>query len=126
MLSKFLVATIAATGVNAARPWVNEPDTGLEEFLGADFPTGQLPDLDDIVGLPDFDCTFNLSGITFDSQTTLSVFFQNAQKIISVTCTNGYKSLHATTCPPRTFVIPPDIFKINMSIKKPGDVLTLY
>ncbi|KAL2862439.1 S-2-hydroxy-acid oxidase [Aspergillus lucknowensis] len=38
----------------ATRPFLNEPDTGIEEVLG-DTPEGTLPDLENIVGLPDFD-----------------------------------------------------------------------
>ncbi|KAL4786390.1 FMN-dependent dehydrogenase [Aspergillus varians] len=38
----------------ATRPFVNEPDTGIDDALG-DTPQGSLPDLEDIVGLPDFD-----------------------------------------------------------------------
>ncbi|KAH8173263.1 FMN-dependent dehydrogenase domain-containing protein [Sarocladium implicatum] len=38
----------------AARPFLNEPDTGIELALG-DLPVGELPDLETMVGLPDFD-----------------------------------------------------------------------
>ncbi|KAE8153358.1 S-2-hydroxy-acid oxidase [Aspergillus avenaceus] len=38
----------------ATRPFLNEPDTGIEDVLG-DTPAGSLPDLKQIVGLPDFD-----------------------------------------------------------------------
>lgn len=44
--------------VNAARPFLNEPDTGLTLFLGNDAPaeaSGTLIPLDDIVTIPDFD-----------------------------------------------------------------------
>lgn len=47
-------STFIATSF-AARPFLNEPDTGLQEFLGDDFPVGQLPELIDIQGAPDFD-----------------------------------------------------------------------
>ncbi|KAL4924592.1 FMN-dependent dehydrogenase [Aspergillus undulatus] len=38
----------------ATRPFLNEPDTAIEDVLG-DTPTGTLPSLDDILGLPDFE-----------------------------------------------------------------------
>ncbi|KAI0008232.1 FMN-dependent alpha-hydroxy acid dehydrogenase [Xylariaceae sp. FL0662B] len=38
----------------AARPFLNEPDTGFDEYF-ADLPAGELPPLDKLVGLPDFD-----------------------------------------------------------------------
>lgn len=56
MLSKSL--TLAAAGLaavaNAARPFLNEPDTGLEEVV-SNISTGSLPSLDTMVGLPDFE-----------------------------------------------------------------------
>lgn len=47
-------AALLAGGAMAARPFLNEPDTGIELVLG-DLPAGQLPDLDDMVAIPDFD-----------------------------------------------------------------------
>ncbi|KAI1654496.1 FMN-dependent alpha-hydroxy acid dehydrogenase [Daldinia decipiens] len=41
-------------GALAARPFLNEPDTGFDEYF-ADLPAGELPPLEKIVGLPDFD-----------------------------------------------------------------------
>ncbi|KAI0848779.1 FMN-dependent alpha-hydroxy acid dehydrogenase [Daldinia vernicosa] len=41
-------------GALAARPFLNEPDTGFDEYF-ADLPAGELPPLDQLVGLPDFD-----------------------------------------------------------------------
>ncbi|PSN61080.1 (S)-2-hydroxy-acid oxidase [Corynespora cassiicola Philippines] len=38
----------------AARPFLNEPDTGIDAVLGS-VANGTLPDLDSIVGLPDFE-----------------------------------------------------------------------
>ncbi|KAL4871200.1 hypothetical protein BDV12DRAFT_32109 [Aspergillus spectabilis] len=38
----------------ATRSFLNEPDTGIEDVHG-DTPLGTLPDLEDIIGLPDFD-----------------------------------------------------------------------
>ncbi|KAL2754201.1 hypothetical protein ACRALDRAFT_1081332 [Sodiomyces alcalophilus JCM 7366] len=43
-----------ASGALAARPFLSEPDTGIDAVLG-DTPEGSLPDLDDLVGLPDFE-----------------------------------------------------------------------
>lgn len=55
MFSKVLtVAAATAVGVNAARPYLNEPDTGILDVLG-DLAVGSLPELDQMVGLPDFD-----------------------------------------------------------------------
>lgn len=53
--SVFTAAAVAVAGVSAARPWLNEPDTGLEAVV-SNISVGQLPPLDEIVGLPDFDC----------------------------------------------------------------------
>ncbi|KAL2821295.1 FMN-dependent dehydrogenase, partial [Aspergillus cavernicola] len=38
----------------ATRPFLNEPDTAIDDVLG-DTPEGSLPDLENILGLPDFD-----------------------------------------------------------------------
>ncbi|KAL4902787.1 hypothetical protein BDW74DRAFT_180486 [Aspergillus multicolor] len=38
----------------ATRPFLNEPDTAIEDVLG-DTPEGTLPDLENILGLPDFE-----------------------------------------------------------------------
>lgn len=38
----------------AARPFLNEPDTGLQIDLGST-PAGELPSIDELVGLPDFE-----------------------------------------------------------------------
>ncbi|KAH6652435.1 FMN-dependent dehydrogenase [Truncatella angustata] len=48
----FLAYIASALG---ARPFLNEPDTGLLDAIGYDFPVGQLPDLEDMIGLPDFE-----------------------------------------------------------------------
>ncbi|OWP04408.1 hypothetical protein B2J93_4413 [Marssonina coronariae] len=53
MHSLFSLLPFAAT-VLATRPFLNEPDTGIEQALGGT-AVGTLPDLDSIVGLPDFD-----------------------------------------------------------------------
>ncbi|TDZ28818.1 Hydroxyacid oxidase 1 [Colletotrichum spinosum] len=49
-----LLASALASGAIAARPFLNEPDTGLEGVL-PDRKAGALPELDDMIGLPDFD-----------------------------------------------------------------------
>lgn len=55
MLSKTFTLMAAGLGaVNAARPFLNEPDTGLEEVVG-NVTVGSLPSLDSMVGLPDFE-----------------------------------------------------------------------
>lgn len=43
-----------AVGALAARPFLSEPETGIEDAIG-DTPKGTLPDLDDMIGLPDFE-----------------------------------------------------------------------
>lgn len=54
-----LVASIGLIGTSSAfNVFVNEPDTGLTTFLGADTPaeaSGTLISLDNIVTIPDFD-----------------------------------------------------------------------
>ncbi|KKY30223.1 putative cytochrome mitochondrial precursor [Diaporthe ampelina] len=52
--SVFTVAAVAVAGASAAREWLNEPDTGLEAVV-SNISVGQLPPLDEMVGLPDFD-----------------------------------------------------------------------
>lgn len=47
-------AALLASGAMAARPFLNEPDTGIDLVLG-DLPVGELPDIDDMVAIPDFD-----------------------------------------------------------------------
>ncbi|OLN83334.1 Cytochrome b2, mitochondrial 4 [Colletotrichum chlorophyti] len=49
-----LIASTLASGAIAARPFLNEPDTGIDGILG-DIAIGQLPNLTAMVGLPDFD-----------------------------------------------------------------------
>ncbi|KAJ4414497.1 hypothetical protein N0V82_007894 [Gnomoniopsis sp. IMI 355080] len=55
MVSKYLAVTAAALqSVNAARPFLEAPDTGLADIV-SNVTVGSLPELDDMVGLPDFD-----------------------------------------------------------------------
>ena len=49
-----LLTVALTTGALAARPFLNEPDTGIDDVLG-DLPQGTLPDLKSMIGLPDFD-----------------------------------------------------------------------
>ncbi|KAI1468303.1 FMN-dependent alpha-hydroxy acid dehydrogenase [Daldinia caldariorum] len=49
-----LLSLSVLSGVLAARPFLNEPDTGFDEYF-ADLPAGELPPLEKLVGLPDFD-----------------------------------------------------------------------
>ncbi|EOO02645.1 putative cytochrome b2 protein [Phaeoacremonium minimum UCRPA7] len=52
---KYFYSGILLTSVAlAARPFLNEPDTGITDVLG-DLPKGQLPNLTDIVALNDFE-----------------------------------------------------------------------
>lgn len=53
-----LATVLASTAVQAARPFLNEPDTGLQTFLeGNDsLPNaGELFPLEDVWTIPDFD-----------------------------------------------------------------------
>lgn len=45
-------AALAATAL-AARPFLSEPDTAIDDVLG-DTPDGTLVDLEQMIGLPDF------------------------------------------------------------------------
>ncbi|WZH39369.1 Cytochrome b2 mitochondrial [Fusarium acuminatum] len=49
-----ILASALISGAMAARPFLEQPDTGLELVLG-DLPKGKLPELDQMVGLPDFE-----------------------------------------------------------------------
>ena len=49
----FRLAALAHVAL-AARPFLNEPPNGYEEFHG-NIPAGTLPPLETIAGLPDFD-----------------------------------------------------------------------
>ena len=44
-----------ATTALAVRPFLNEPDTDLEDCVGPNFPKGQLLNLSDIWSIPDFE-----------------------------------------------------------------------
>lgn len=50
-----LITATLASGVFAARPFINEPDTGIVDALGANFPVGSLPDIKNMVALNDFE-----------------------------------------------------------------------
>lgn len=49
-----LLTAVLASGASAARPFLNEPDTGIEEFLGGVEP-GVLPNISAVTSLNDFD-----------------------------------------------------------------------
>ncbi|KAH6950594.1 hypothetical protein HG530_011237 [Fusarium avenaceum] len=49
-----ILASALISGAMAARPFLEQPDTGLELVLG-DLPKGKLPKLDQMIGLPDFE-----------------------------------------------------------------------
>lgn len=49
-------ASLAATAVLAAEPFLNEPDTGLTDYLaGTNYTEGTLPPLKDMRAVLDFD-----------------------------------------------------------------------
>ncbi|TIA61400.1 FMN-dependent alpha-hydroxy acid dehydrogenase [Aureobasidium pullulans] len=52
-MKSIIFATLTSLAL-AARPYLNEPDTGIDDALG-DTPNGTLPALENIVGLPDFE-----------------------------------------------------------------------
>ena len=53
----------------AARPFLNEPDTGIDEQLAAFVANDTLPPLDSLAGLPDFQWVgrnyMNISAYTY-------------------------------------------------------------
>lgn len=49
-----LSGAVLASGALAARPFLNEADTGIEEAI-TDLPVGELPPLEAMVGLPDYE-----------------------------------------------------------------------
>ncbi|KAH7324236.1 hypothetical protein B0I35DRAFT_369303 [Stachybotrys elegans] len=51
---QILVSAAMASGVMAARPFLESPDTGIEMQLGA-LPDNELPNVTSIVGIPDFE-----------------------------------------------------------------------
>lgn len=51
---QFLSGAMLASSALAARPWLNEADTAIELAL-PDLPVGELPDLEAMVGLPDYE-----------------------------------------------------------------------
>ncbi|KFA73942.1 hypothetical protein S40288_00950 [Stachybotrys chartarum IBT 40288] len=56
MVRSALVASQLIAAAAAVRPFVNEPDTGLQDFLfSTNYTEGTLPPLRDMRGLPDFD-----------------------------------------------------------------------
>jgi L-lactate dehydrogenase (cytochrome) len=55
MHSSFFCLGFVAAAL-AAEPWINAPDTGLEDYLySTNYTDGSLPLLKDIRGVPDFD-----------------------------------------------------------------------
>lgn len=47
---------VTACRVLAAEPWLNEPDTGLVDYLAStNYTVGTLPLLKDMRAIPDFD-----------------------------------------------------------------------
>ncbi|KAF2179607.1 FMN-dependent alpha-hydroxy acid dehydrogenase [Zopfia rhizophila CBS 207.26] len=52
--TRHIIQTPSAVETLAARPFLNEPDTGIDDALGQ-IPTHSLPNLTEIFGLPDFE-----------------------------------------------------------------------
>jgi isopentenyl diphosphate isomerase/L-lactate dehydrogenase-like FMN-dependent dehydrogenase len=52
--ASLLLSTLSAT-VQATRPFLNEPDTLASEQYGEIQQGGELPTVDDVIGIPDFD-----------------------------------------------------------------------
>jgi isopentenyl diphosphate isomerase/L-lactate dehydrogenase-like FMN-dependent dehydrogenase len=65
---RFAVLALASVAL-AARPFINEPDTGIDGQLGAFAANGTLPPLKTLAGLPDFDWAarnyMNLTAYTY-------------------------------------------------------------
>jgi isopentenyl diphosphate isomerase/L-lactate dehydrogenase-like FMN-dependent dehydrogenase len=63
------VGLIFASVALASRPFLNEPDTGIDDQLGSIVANGSLPPLKSLVGLPDFDWAarhyMNVSAYTY-------------------------------------------------------------
>lgn len=55
MRSYQLLQILFVVSAQAARPWLDEPDTGKLLQYGNLTVGGELPDIEDIIGLPDFD-----------------------------------------------------------------------
>ena len=53
MRTTAFASAVLIAGAFAARPFLDEPDTGIDEVLGT-VPVGSLPNLVDMVGLNDF------------------------------------------------------------------------
>jgi hypothetical protein len=53
MRAATVLAALASNAL-AARVFLNEPDTGIDDALG-NLAVGQLPGITDMIGLPDFD-----------------------------------------------------------------------
>ncbi|KAF4303272.1 FMN-dependent dehydrogenase [Botryosphaeria dothidea] len=68
MLLQGLSVALLAQSALAARPFLNEPDTGIQEVL-SDLQPGELPNITSIVGLNDFEYVarnkMNLSSYTY-------------------------------------------------------------
>lgn len=54
MRMSVLWPAVLATGTLAARPFLSEPDTSIDDAVG-NISTGTLPDLEHMIGLPDFE-----------------------------------------------------------------------
>ena len=54
MYLPYLLLYLTAAAL-AARPFINEEDTGFQQFLGPSFPKGKLPELKDIWSIHDFE-----------------------------------------------------------------------
>lgn len=55
-MRSFVLINCLIAFVGAAEPWLNEPDTGLVDFLaGTNYTQGTLPQLKDIRAIVDFD-----------------------------------------------------------------------
>lgn len=55
MYCKTVLPFLLVSSAWAARPWLDEPDTGKVLQYGNLTVDGELPDIDEIIGLPDFD-----------------------------------------------------------------------
>lgn len=119
-----------ASGALAARPFLNEPDTGIVSVLG-DTPESSLPALDDLVGLHDFEWVARrylpLANYTYyhngaagewSARNNLEVFYRymwRARQMIDITRLPDTLECVPAVCDPRVGIAPfmPDTWRSN-------------
>lgn len=90
---KSFVSLALLGGALAARPFLWEPDTGIDDALGDSTPNGTLANLTQLVGLPDFqwaarrylppaNYTYYINGVSgeWSARNNLEVFYRYSWK----------------------------------------------